>query len=245
MEHDKRALLAILNDHKTLILKERKSIDWELVGKDWDEYLSEAGEDEWRKIFMPVIQGVMTDRAKALVADFGFQFDVVNFYAREWYTDYMLQFAQPINDTTSTTLSNMLDQAMNEGWSIPEMQKNLTTTFDQWMKGDLTPEEFTWYSERMPAYRTENIARSETIRASNKGSKELFRDNKVEENEWLATNDSRVRPEHWAANGQVRKLDEPFDVGGEKLMYPADPAGSPENTCNDRCTLIPVIKEIE
>jgi len=219
-------------------------VDWKVIEREWKEYFDEAGIDNWRSLFASVIRGVMTDRAKALVTDFGFAFDVNNFYAREWFSDYTLQFAQPINDTTLTTLSNMLDQATNEGWSIPEMQNHMTTVFDQWMNGGVSPEEFQWYSERMPAYRTENIARTETIRASNKGAYELYKDNNVDEQEWVSTNDNRVRPEHWDANGQVRKLDEPFDVGGEQLMFPGDPAGSPENTCQCRCTTVPVIKEI-
>lgn len=38
------------------------------------------------------------------------------------------------------------------------------------------------------------------------------------------------RPAHLVAHGQVRDVDKPFDVGGEKLMYPKDPAGSAKNT---------------
>jgi hypothetical protein len=41
-------------------------------------------------------------------------------------------------------------------------------------------------------------------------------------------------------NGAViRNVDEPFDVGGEKLMYPRDPAGSPGNTINCSCYTVP------
>jgi len=40
------------------------------------------------------------------------------------------------------------------------------------------------------------------------------------------------RLDHMAADGQIRDVDKPFDVGGEKLMYPKDPAGSAGNTIN-------------
>jgi uncharacterized protein with gpF-like domain len=43
------------------------------------------------------------------------------------------------------------------------------------------------------------------------------------------------RVTHLFADGQVRKANEPFDVGGEELMYPRDPSGSPENTINCHC----------
>lgn len=44
---------------------------------------------------------------------------------------------------------------------------------------------------------------------------------------------------HIEADGQVREVDEAFEVGGEELMYPRDPAGSPENTINCHCLTEP------
>jgi hypothetical protein len=48
-----------------------------------------------------------------------------------------------------------------------------------------------------------------------------------------------------AADGQVVGLDEPFIVGGEQLMYPGDPAGSPGNICNCLCDTFPEVMKIE
>ena len=42
------------------------------------------------------------------------------------------------------------------------------------------------------------------------------------------------------ANGQLRKLDEPFLVGGEELDHPGAESGSPENVINCHCVSIPV-----
>jgi len=47
------------------------------------------------------------------------------------------------------------------------------------------------------------------------------------------------RPSHLAAVGQIRDADKPFDVGGEQLMYPRDPAGSAKNTINCSCYTVP------
>lgn len=44
------------------------------------------------------------------------------------------------------------------------------------------------------------------------------------------------RVEHAIANGQIRPVGVPFDVGGEKLLYPLDPAGSAKNTINCGCS---------
>lgn len=56
---------------------------------------------------------------------------------------------------------------------------------------------------------------------------------------WLATLDSRTRPEHGHADGQERGADEPFIVGGEKLMFPGDKShgASGWNIYNCRCCL--------
>ncbi|HEY0019055.1 MAG TPA: hypothetical protein VGC13_22325 [Longimicrobium sp.] len=55
--------------------------------------------------------------------------------------------------------------------------------------------------------------------------------------EWLWSGKSRVA--HAAVSGQRRKAGEAFDVAGEKLQYPRDPAGSPENTILCGCESIP------
>ena len=55
---------------------------------------------------------------------------------------------------------------------------------------------------------------------------------------WDATIDGKTRPDHADANGQVVPLSEAFMVGGEQLMFPGDPSGSPQQTINCRCTMI-------
>lgn len=55
--------------------------------------------------------------------------------------------------------------------------------------------------------------------------------------QWDATLDSRTRPEHREADGQIRELDEPFDIGGEKMQAPGV-GGSAKNVCNCRCCLL-------
>lgn len=51
------------------------------------------------------------------------------------------------------------------------------------------------------------------------------------------------RPSHLLADGQIRKPHEPFLVNGEELQYPRDPSGSPGNTINCHCLVVPHIPE--
>ena len=55
--------------------------------------------------------------------------------------------------------------------------------------------------------------------------------------QWDSTLDGKTRPEHRKADGQIRELDEPFDVWGEKMDAPAV-GGSAKNVCNCRCGLL-------
>lgn len=63
--------------------------------------------------------------------------------------------------------------------------------------------------------------------------------------EWVATIDGRTRHEHRILDGQRRKVGEPFEVEGEKIMYPADPTAPYHLIMNCRCTLIGQIKGFE
>jgi hypothetical protein len=62
--------------------------------------------------------------------------------------------------------------------------------------------------------------------------------------QWVHIMAARVpRFSHMHASGQVREVGDPFEVGGEELMYPRDPNGSPENTINCHCLLVPYVDE--
>lgn len=54
---------------------------------------------------------------------------------------------------------------------------------------------------------------------------------------WRTSHDERVRSGHRDADGQTVPVFMPFQVGGESLMFPGDPSGSPDNVINCRCDL--------
>ena len=247
LEQDKRAILAMAGEVGKAAVQQKATIEWQSFVRSVEHYLSKSGKapGAWRQTFAPMIQGVVVDQGDRWAQTLGIQFDVENIFATQWYDTYMLKFSQQPLATTNRTIAAIGQQGMAEGWSVPKMQKHLTQTFQAWIDGNLAPGDFDWFTERMPPYRTEMIARTETIRASNAGTDRLFDEWGVREKEWLATLDGRERPEHAAANGQVVEQGEAFSVGGERLKFPGDPAGSPWNTINCRCTQLPVIAEGE
>ena len=83
------------------------------------------------------------------------------------------------------------------------------------------------------------IARTETTFAMN-SAKQIAGEvsGLVMEKVWIAAVDSRTRQEHLEANGKAVALNEPFIVGGEKLMFPGDKlnGASAGNLIACRCT---------
>lgn len=99
----------------------------------------------------------------------------------------------------------------------------------------------------------DTIARTEVVSAFNFGNFEAFTQagpEIVERVVWITARDERVRDGegtgHDEAEGQERIVGQPFNVRGsadlpfESMRFPGDPTGSPGNTINCRCALMPI-----
>lgn len=89
--------------------------------------------------------------------------------------------------------------------------------------------------------RAEALARTEVIAASNMGADARVRmlgDDAPPFKQWLSTMDGRTRPTHRHADGQVRPLRVPFEVGASRLQVPGDPTGPAAEVINCRCTVL-------
>lgn len=56
--------------------------------------------------------------------------------------------------------------------------------------------------------------------------------------QWMATLDSHTRDAHAELDGQVRDVDDPFEVDGYTIDYPGDPTAEGKLVYNCRCTLV-------
>lgn len=55
--------------------------------------------------------------------------------------------------------------------------------------------------------------------------------------QWDASLDGATRPLHRELDGQIREVNEPFEAGGKKVMYPGK-FGTPDQDCNCRCVAL-------
>lgn len=69
--------------------------------------------------------------------------------------------------------------------------------------------------------------------ASMKGDRELVQ-------EWVTMHDNKVRSAHAAADGQIRLVGQPFNIGGHPMPYPGWPLAPVALWINCRCVLRPV-----
>lgn len=98
--------------------------------------------------------------------------------------------------------------------------------------------------QNAPDYRAEQVARTETISASNYGAAKAYEDSAATLKVWQATDDSRTRPTHVAADQQTVSMDENFTVGGFPAEFPGDPSLPPQERIQCRCAIRPAGFEI-
>lgn len=142
---------------------------------------------------------------------------------------HLLKFVSRITETMRNDILNILQKAVENGWSIDQTIKELKRT-------DLIQA------------RARVIARTEIIRAANVGHSIGAKSLPYELNKkWISAKDHRVRHSHKGINSHVTDENGTFKVAiyeGEKLIghdlmqYPGDATAHPSNTINCRCRVI-------
>ena len=94
---------------------------------------------------------------------------------------------------------------------------------------------------KAPLGRAKTIVRTETHRIAQASTYDAQKTAKSKGanvvKQWNSTLDGDTRKNHRKLDGQIRELDEPFEVNGKKAMYPGD-FGDPAEDCNCRCELL-------
>lgn len=152
--------------------------------------------------------------------------DFINLFGQATLNYLLTMCGTKVQQISTTTLAKLrleLTEGVVAGESIPQLARRIDSL----------------YLDQIIPNRSTTIARTEVIAASNFGSHEAAKQSGlVLEKVWLATGDHRTRPDHAEADGQQVGMDEPFDVGGEQLLYPGDTSlgASAREVCNCRCT---------
>lgn len=128
-----------------------------------------------------------------------------------------------VNRTTQKLVAKQLSQGLEAGEDLNKLARRLSKTLG---------------SNRARAL---SIARTQTAGAVSTGRHAGMKRAGVELKTWLTAGDENVRDSHRDAGYRYAEgiaLNLPFEVGGEMLMYPGDPAGSAANIIMCRCVSI-------
>lgn len=140
-----------------------------------------------------------------------------------------------MNETSTEIMLRSFQKAIKEGKTPAERAKLVQEISAQAAAGDEGP-----FSMK----RAVRVARTMSTAAANGGKLEGWKQSEVVTGKrWRSANQSRTRKSHRKANGQIKPLDEPFEVGKCELMHPGDPDGKGKSKevvkeiVNCRCTM--------
>jgi SPP1 gp7 family putative phage head morphogenesis protein len=147
---------------------------------------------------------------------------------------YIDLFTRQIVRTQSTQITDLVDQALQDGKPIKQIAKELESS-----------------GKVFGAKRAKLIAQTQATRAANLGTQDAFTQATAMgirmRKEWLSARDEKVRTAHSELDGQVVGVNENFtseDKDGKPVeaMSPAS-FGIAEQDINCRCTMLPVVED--
>ena len=122
-------------------------------------------------------------------------------------------------------LNSAVTQGIIQGETIPQIAKRIARTTGESSYNSAVRNARTSFTGAQNAGRLEGLHQAQELGINVK-------------KQWMATLDDRTRDTHADLDGQIRDIDEPFEVDGMEIDYPGDPSADPSLVYNCRCTLV-------
>jgi SPP1 gp7 family putative phage head morphogenesis protein len=203
------------------------------VESDVEDWIFEKGKwrirfEEMGQLLLPgIIEEVGSDEMATLIVGVGF--DVTNPRVSDFVAERTFKFAGDVTNTTYEAVRSQLLAGIAEGEGIPKLRKRIESVF-----------------ENAGRVRSEMIARSEIIRASNFGAEEAYKQSGVVSGkEWLTAFDERTCDQCAAMNGKIVELGRNYFEKGDEFMglkLDYEDVGYPPLHVKCRCTIVAVLR---
>ncbi len=174
------------------------------------------------------------------------RFDLLNPRAVDWVRSHSGELIREVTDETRLAVRDVIRRAFEEGMhpyesarhirnmvGLTQRQAQAVDNFrkrliEEGVKGEKLDKRVEAYRQRLLRKRAENIARTETLRASNEGQQELWRQAAEQglinpaqvKREWIVTPDDRLCEMCAPMDGQKVGLEEPFQSELGAVMTP-------------------------
>ena len=261
--YDKEIQQVYLNNEKAVLnaLKETYEDALAEIYSKLEALMARQDKDMQHVIYQIDYQKALKAQVQAILTTLQTnEFETVSEYLAKSYEDgylgamYSLQqqgipFLMPIDQEAvaeavqqETKLNEDLYTALGKDMKV--LQKQISGEISRGIStgmvyGDIARNIANW--AKIPKNNAMRIARTEMHRIQNKATMDLCAKAKSKGadivRQWDSTLDSRTRRSHRKLDGQIRELDEPFEVNGHKAMFPGD-FGRPEEDINCRCRLL-------
>jgi uncharacterized protein with gpF-like domain len=146
---------------------------------------------------------------------------------RAWIATTGTEKITQITNTTQSDIRNVINRGIEEGLPETDIARMIFAI-----------------APTKSASRAQTIARTETHAASQAAAQATAEAIDLQMTRvWVSAQGERTREDHIEADGQRRGMYEPFDIGGDSIMYPGDPSGSAGQVINCRCCVVYEIGE--
>lgn len=257
-KYEQALYMALLDDEKAILVKLEKVYQSALRDINKRIKVLQADELMQNRVYRKEHQEALRDQVEAILERLHTQeYETIDEYLKESYTDGFLAVMYSLHkqgiplilpiDQEQVVKSLMTNSAISEGLykSLGADVKNLRKVISQEISRGLASNAS--YGEivrnvanqaNIPKKRARTIVMTETHRIKEEAAQSARVQARKEGcnivKEWDATLDHKTRPTHRRLDGQIREVDEPFEIDGKKAMQPGG-FGRPEEDCNCRC----------
>lgn len=188
------------------------------------------------------------------------EYDTINQYVHDCYTDAFVGTFYDLHgqgvpviapiDQNAAIRAVMTDSKLNKplydalGVDVNQLKRAVSSEISRGIASGLMYEEIArniQFRTNAPISRAKTIVRTEGHRIQQASADDARRVAKSKGanvvKQWDATMDGKTRPTHRQLDGQIREVEEYFELGNKKAMYPGE-FGDPAEDCNCRCVAL-------
>ena len=188
------------------------------------------------------------------------EYTTINQYVHDCYTDAFVGTFYDLHgqgvpviapiDQNAAIKAVMTDSKLNKplyeslGVDVNKLKRTVSSEITRGIASGLMYDEIArniQFRTNAPISRAKTIVRTEGHRiqqASAEDARQIAKSKGADVvKQWDATMDGKTRPTHRQLDGQIREVDEPFELGFKTAMYPGE-FGDPAEDCNCRCVAL-------